>query len=308
MTGLSIAGCYTVVEAWLQAKVTNETRGRTLGIYRFVDLSASLVAQLLIGVLDPVSYISYNILAILCCAALVPLLLTTAKPPHAPEAPRVRPLAAMRLSPLGAAGVIAAGVTMPAFRMVGPVYGQAKGLAADQIGFFLALGILGGAAAQFPAGWLADKFDRRKVLLGFSGLSVVVCLTTALLSTQNPIVVYASIFAFGVATLPVFSVSAAYANDFASRDTFVELSASLMFLYGMGAIASPLIAALLIENYGPGAMFGMIALAHSGLVAFGIYRMTVRDGAEKAGPYLYVPRTSFMLGRLMRRRRSNPDR
>ena len=45
MTGLCIAGCYTVVEAWLQAKLTNETRGRVMGVYRAVDIGASAVAQ-----------------------------------------------------------------------------------------------------------------------------------------------------------------------------------------------------------------------------------------------------------------------
>jgi MFS family permease len=66
-SGLCIAGCYTVIEAWLQAKVTNETRGRTMGVYRMVDTGGSLAAQLLIGVLAPASYVSYNLLAL--CAA-----------------------------------------------------------------------------------------------------------------------------------------------------------------------------------------------------------------------------------------------
>ena len=70
--GLCVAGCYTVVEAWLQAKVTNETRGRAMGTYRMVDMTGSLCAQGIIGILTPADYISYNILAILCCAALIP--------------------------------------------------------------------------------------------------------------------------------------------------------------------------------------------------------------------------------------------
>ena len=48
-SGLCVAGCYTVIEAWLQAKVTNETRGRAMGIYRVVDMTGSLGAQMIIG-------------------------------------------------------------------------------------------------------------------------------------------------------------------------------------------------------------------------------------------------------------------
>ena len=83
-SGLCVAGCYTVIEAWLQAKVTNETRGRTMGIYRVVDMTGSLGAQMIVGILAPASYVSYNLLAIGCCAALLPLTLTTSQPARNP--------------------------------------------------------------------------------------------------------------------------------------------------------------------------------------------------------------------------------
>ena len=100
-TGLCVAGCYTVIEAWLQAKVTNQTRGRTMGAYRAVDLGASLASQLMISVLTPASYVSYNILALLCCATLIPLALTKSRPPETPKTPRLQPMLAVRNSPLG---------------------------------------------------------------------------------------------------------------------------------------------------------------------------------------------------------------
>ena len=87
-SGLSVAGCYTVAEAWLQAKVTNETRGRMMGSYRMVDMIGSLVAQLFIGILEPAHYVSYNLLAILSCAALLPLTLTKTTEPETPCATR----------------------------------------------------------------------------------------------------------------------------------------------------------------------------------------------------------------------------
>ena len=121
MSGLCIAGAYTVVEAWLQSEVTNETRGRAMGTYRLVDMGGSLGAQLLIGVLSPGSYISYTLLALLCCAALLPLTLTRLRQPETPPAPRLRPALAWQRSPLAAVGVLISGLTAAAFRMVGPL-------------------------------------------------------------------------------------------------------------------------------------------------------------------------------------------
>jgi len=110
-SGVCVACCYTIIEAWLQAKVTNETRGRAMGTYRVVDICGSLGAQMMIAVLEPASYVSYNLLALLCCAALFPLTLTKAEPPETPETPRLRPRLAWERSPLAAAGVIVSGVT-----------------------------------------------------------------------------------------------------------------------------------------------------------------------------------------------------
>jgi MFS family permease len=53
LSGMCIAGSYTVVESWLQAKVTNETRGRAMATYRVVDIGGALAAQLMISVLEP---------------------------------------------------------------------------------------------------------------------------------------------------------------------------------------------------------------------------------------------------------------
>ena len=133
LSGLCVAGCYTVVESWLQAKVTNETRGRAMGVYRVVDMTGSLAAQMIISVLEPASYVSYNLLAILCCAALLPLTLTTVQQPETPSSPRLRPRLAYDRSPLAAAAVLVAALSSASFRMVGPVYGQEVGLSTDQI-------------------------------------------------------------------------------------------------------------------------------------------------------------------------------
>lgn len=305
-SGLCVAGCYTVIEAWLQAKVNNETRGRTMGVYRVADMGASLVAQLMIGVLEPASYVSYNLLALLCCAALLPITLTKVSQPAIPNAPRLRPMLAVTRSPLAAAGVIVAALSSASFRMVGPIYGQEVGLRVDQIAYFLAAFVLGGALAQYPVGWLADKFDRRWVLIGLSVAAVVSCVVTNVISAGGTGMIMAGAVFFGLTTFPIYSVAAAHAHDFASDDERVELSAALMFFFALGAIASPLVSSSLINWYGPSALFVMIACGHIILVLFGLLRMRARDTVSERTPYVYAPRTSFIVGRLskgMRRKR-----
>ena len=83
----------------------------------------------------------------------------------------------------------------------------------------------------------------------------------------------------------------------------VELSAALMFYYALGAIASPLLASFLINHFGPSALFALIASGHVFLIIFGLSRMRVRPTRTGRTPYIYSPRTSFTIGRLLKRMR-----
>ena len=296
-SGLCVAGCYTVIEAWLQAKATNANRGRTMGVYRMVDISASLGAQMMIGALATVeTYLAYNLLTLFCCASLLPLALTKASPPITKSAPRLRPLLALNRSPLAVFAVVVTGLTNSAYRMVGPIYGSELGLNALQIGLFLAGFVLGGAISQYPAGWLADKFDRRWVVIALSIAALLSC-TISFFAVGVEQVIFASCL-FGFITVPIYSVATAHAHDFASSDERVELSAALLFYFAIGAIASPIVAAMLIQKFGAGAFFAFIAAAHFLLAVIGGLRILLGDIALSKTPYIYSPRTSFMVGRL----------
>ena len=302
-SGLCIAGCYTVLESWLQAKVTNETRGRTMGTYRVVDNLAFLIAQLLISFLEPADYVAYNFLALVCCASLLPLTLTKIKPPETPKALKLRPKLALFRSPLAVAGVLVAAVSAAAFRMVGPIYGAQVGLEVEQIAYFLSAYVFGGALAQYPIGWFADKYDRRWILIWLSVAAIMSSIISTSVAYNNTLGIFLIAFGFGFTTFPIYSVAAAHAHDFASSDERVELSASLLFYYAIGAIAAPLFASFLMDSFGPNAMFLLIAFAHLLLVIFGVARMRVRPTVSERTPYIYMPRTSFLIGRLLKRLR-----
>ncbi len=308
-SGICVAGCYTVVESWLQAKVTNENRGRAMGTYRLVDMGGSLVAQLMIGSLASLeTYLAYNLLTILCCASLLPLALTRVPQPETPDTPRLRPALAWRRSPLAVLAVVVAALSAASFRMVGPIYGQEVGLEAGQIGLFLAAFVAGGAVAQYPAGWLADKFDRRWVMVWLSLASVVSCAITVASSGLGTTAVMASAAFFGFTTFPIYSVAAAHAHDFATSEERVELSAALMFFYATGAIAAPWTTSRLIDLFGASALFTFISVGHILLLVYGLARMQVRNAPDDRTPYVYAPRTSFTIGRLLRRQRDRKDR
>lgn len=302
LTGLAIAAAYTVIESWLQAKVENRNRGRIYAVFRVVDLFGQFSAQGLIAVLNPGAYWAYNIVAVFCCLCILPLALTRSVQPTTPSAPRLRPIKAAKLSPSATFGIVVAGLTGASFRMIGPVFGIENGLHQQEIALFLSAAVVGGAAVQFPVGWIADAVDRRLVLIGLSVLAILGCTWTVLAVAPGATTfIFLAAFFFGASTYPIYSVSAAYANDYAEPDFIVELNAALTFFYSLGAIVSPVITARLVTQFGPSALFAFAAVCHLALILFTLYRMTRRPGAPPVTPYRYTPRTSMVLARLFKR-------
>jgi len=311
MSGFAVAGSYTVIESWLQSKLNKKNRGTVFSVYRMVDMTGTLLSQLVIAGLSPAHYVSYNLIAVVAALALVPLALTQNTVPSLPQTQKFRPFFVFTLSPLAAIGVIVVGLTNSSFRMVAPVYAAQSGLEKSQIAIFLTLAIVGGLVAQLPAGIIADKLNRRISLVGFSVLSAVVCLVVSSGEIENLFgipFVYIGSFMFGFATLPIYSICASHASDYAKQDEMLAMSASLIFFYAMGAVIAPSVAGYLIDVYGPPSMFMFIMVAHIFLLMFTFWRSLRRPVASILSPYRYMPRTTLYIAHLSRRKRpARPD-
>ena len=218
--GFAVAGCYTVIESWLQAKATNQIRARVFSIYRIADFAGQIFANSLIGVLTPASYISYNILAMIMCLALIPLAVTLSKEPSLPKTKIFRPFLAYKISPLASLGVVTAGISTSAFGSIAPLYAANLGMSSLEISYFLTAAVIGGIIVHPPAGLLADRFDRRSVMMFFSILSTVVCLAIGSdlveISGQGHGGSLLHALLFGASTFPIYSLSAGSARHICS--------------------------------------------------------------------------------------------
>src|SRR5690606_10934915 len=143
---------------------------------------------------------------------------------------------AWQISPIAAIGCVAIGMTNSAFRTMSPVYAQAIGMSVADVATFVSLSIIGGAMIQYPLGYASDRSDRRTVLLATTALALAVAIILMLAGSSDRLLNFALIFVFGAFAMPLFSLSAAHANDRAKPNEFVMINAALMLFYSFGAI------------------------------------------------------------------------
>lgn len=103
--------------------------------------------------------------------------------------------------------------------------------------------------------------------------------------------------------MPLYSLSAAHANDHAGKGEFVQVAAGLMFFYSVGAIVGPLAASFLMEEFDPSALFAYSAAVYAAFIVITLWRMGARPGvpAGERGRFTALLRTSPIFVRLARR-------
>ncbi len=72
------------------------------------------------------------------------------------------------------------------------------------------------------------------------------------------------------------------ANDGAASHDLVAISVGLLFIYCVGAIVAPAVAAVLMRDFGPGALFVQNAYVHMAVAAFALRRLMARTKTQPA--------------------------
>lgn len=307
ITGFCFSGLFTVIESWLNQGASNKDRARVLAFYRIVDISSVTGCQFLIPLVGTDGYAIFCIMTMMITLSLVPVALADRSNPVAPAEVKLDLKRAWAISPLAAIGCIAVGITNGSFRTLAPVYAQQLGMSEANIVIFVSAGIIGSVLLQYPLGALSDRWDRRKVLLIVTTVSMVAALALALLAGSNVLANFALVFVFGSFAMTMFSLCAAHANDYAEKGEYVLVTAALMLFYSIGAIVGPVAAAYVMQVFGPSALFVFTAVIYAVLIVVTIYRMRVRAPvpASRRSRFTALLRTSPLFSRLTRRSRDS---
>jgi MFS family permease len=294
LTGACVVGLYMVIESWLNERSTNAARGRVFALYQVISLLALAVGQYLILFDSGTFGTAFMIAAALFSIGLVPIVLTRVPHPAPISVVKLDLLALWRISPLGVAGTLVAGLANGAFFALGPVFAQRTGLDTAQVALFMSLVLLGGVALQWPIGHASDLWDRRSVILAAClGGSLFAGLATTLIG-ESVIGLLAMTFLYGGAAFSLYPLCVAHANDYTQATDFIATASGLLLVYGIGAAVGPLIVGPLMEHVAGSALLGFIAVMHAGLALFILVRMRMRSAPpqDEQEPFVMLGRTS----------------
>lgn len=159
------------------------------------------------------------------------------------------------LAGLSAISVLSTNIILPAF----PEIGRQLGVSSRELGLTLSSFFITFALAQLVVGPLADRFGRKRLVLGGLTLFVIGTLVAGLASSLNMLIAGRVIQALGVCAAAV--LARAIARDLFEGETLARALSLTMIATATAPGFSPLLGSLLTTALGWRAIFVMVGIA-----------------------------------------------
>mgnify|MGYP000557226782 CR=1 FL=1 len=277
LMGFCVASTAIVTDGWLSERATSDTRARILATNQIVVLLGMFLGSFLVNLADISGATLYILAGVLLCSGVVPIAMTSASAPDVEDTAAMPLLKLIKASPVGVTAVLVCGFMLGSLLSMLAVYGEAKGITGFQLSLLVGSAVIGGVILQLPIGYLADRFERRKVMLSILFLSILSTLVI-------PMVIDWDLFYLALALVSLSSgiVSSLYPLGIA--ETFDRLQqnemsgaiSAMIMTYAIGGIIGPYTVGLVMEKIGLNAYFTFMAVVQLLFAVFVIYRIGVR--------------------------------
>ena len=290
--GLGHAGICIVAESWLNSHAGNHNRGRIFSGYLLTTWGGSSLGPLAIGAF-PASGGLLLVAALVLSLTALPVLRTRATAPPSPPAnrPRMGLLALMRLSPVGIACCLAAGLCNTAYYAMSPVALAGQGHSNGEIASFLVAINLAGMLVQMPIGLLSDRIGRRQVAVSALGLGAATGLLLFHLADAGIGLLIAAGIGLACTTSGLYGLGASQTNDRIAADgggDTVAASGGLLLAWAIGSTAGPTVAGAAMAWIGPAGLFFYLACVLAAVAVFTAARMMLRSDAPRDASAAFV--------------------
>lgn len=241
-------------ETWIISITPAQHRGKAIAFYMIAISGGFALGAPLILVFGTEGTIPLLVAAALVALAAPAIWIARRVVPTLPDAPPAAFAQAFRIAPLVMAAAILAGFTDMAAMTHLAIYFQAAGMAQDLAVLTLTVMLMANLIVQFPLGLLADRWNRRRMLIGCG----VIFFTVPLIlmnSTVESWWIWPALVCWGGASLGIYTLALTILGDRFPKELLASANAAIVAIYQLGSILGQ-----------PAGGAGMDAMGHQGLM------------------------------------------
>lgn len=264
--GIGIAIHWVTSETWINTIVEDRIRGRVMGIY-VTALSAGYLAGLpVLYFIGSEGFLPFFIVSATMSVAVFPLIFARNLAPGIKTTEGFGIFGAMRRAPATMSAALTDGFVLGALFAFFLIYVQRLGFDERSAIVLLIVMSLGNVVMQYPIGLLADRFDRRLLLIIFA---LLVAAGTAALPfvLMDPIWRWILLFVWGGVMGGIYTCGLALVGQRFQRDELAGANATFIFTYEVGTLTGPVVGGLAMSVWNPN---GLIVVTVAAGILFAI--------------------------------------
>jgi len=261
-----------VSETWINRIATERTRGRMVAIYAMLWSGGIALGPQLLRLTGTDGWPPFVLAALILAAGAVPLFLARRLAPsldgqEAVGAAHVGQL--WRLAPVALLASFVGGFAEVGAFSLFPLWAVNVGLGSGGAVAMLSVFSIGGLLMQLPIGWLADRFDRERLLVvcgavAFAGpalLPVVI---------DRPFLMWPLLFLAGCAVMGFYTLGLTVLGQRFPPEQLAAGNVIFVAAYMIGGIAGPALGGAALDAWMPHGFPVMLAAMFLGFVLFGL--------------------------------------
>lgn len=280
LMGAGVAIHWVVSETWMNAIISERRRGLVMSIYITSIASGFALGPLILTLIGTDGALPFIAIATVTGLTALPMaLIHKLAPPLALET-RGSVVRLAREAPTIFAAVLAVGLVDAAFFTFLPIYGLRIGMPSDTAITLLTAVFAGNVALQIPIGWIADRVNRRALLLVLGAICIACPGLAAWLLRADSLAAYPILFVWGGCSFGLYTVGVTMLGERYRGGELVAANAAFVMTFELANLLGPPMSGWAIEAWVPTGLMVYMATIAALFVAVSALRgvMRARDG------------------------------
>ncbi len=275
VAGFCFVTSFITLESWLNVLSDKRNRGKVFSTYQICFAIGFGSAPFLFSLSSEHDPRLFGLIGVFLCTSLIIMSMSRLPLPELPSRTSAMSLKKLwKYSPSGTLSCFCAGLINAASVSLISLYAYDHGISGIWLSLVLGSYQMGGLLTQFPAGWLADRFDKRLVA---AGLMVMGVCSNLLIVAEHfypfPIEVLVLLFLVsGGSGVALFPLAVTQVFDHIDLKEAMSATSTMQILLGCGGVLGPIIAGFLMTEHSSVWLYYYLIAVHAFVILFLLFR------------------------------------
>jgi MFS family permease len=269
---VGLNGLFVASEFWINQLADERNRGRYIALYGIAISGGFGVGPAILYVMGTHGVAPFAIGSVMLLLAIIPVVLARKAAPQLEEEHGAGVIGALRVAPSILLAAFVFGAIDAGLGGLFPVYAVRSGYSEAHAALAITAMSVGSMVFQYPLGMLADRFDRRMLLIVCAAGGIVGAGLTPFVIAA-PLAIYALLFFWGGILLGIYTIGLTLVGQRFKGAQLASANAAYVMLYAIGLLAGPLAEGVALDAWNPHGLMVVLAAIGMGYLIF----LSLRD-------------------------------